>query len=91
MFEWDDVKSAVNSVKHGVSFDEAQLAFLDPYRLIYEDIKHSEEEKRFYCFGKVEHLVMTVRYTHRAHIIRIIGAGYWRSGRKIYEEENNIH
>lgn len=32
---------------------------------------------------------MTVRFTYREESIRIIGAGYWRKGKKIYEQENN--
>jgi hypothetical protein len=31
---------------------------------------------------------MTVRFTYRAGVIRIFGAGYWRKGKKIYEREN---
>ena len=27
----------------------------------------------------------------RAAVIRIIGAGYWRKGKAIYERENQIH
>jgi hypothetical protein len=51
----------------------------------------SGDEKRFFCFGKVKGGVMTVRFTDREGIIRIIGAGYWRKGKKIYEKENKIH
>ncbi len=40
------------------------------------------------CFGIVEGNVLTVRFTWRAGRIRIIGAGYWRKGRKAYEEAN---
>ena len=49
------------------------------------------DEDRFFCFGKVKGGVMTVRFTYREGIIRIIGAGYWRKGKKIYEKENHIH
>jgi uncharacterized DUF497 family protein len=28
------------------------------------------------------------RYAHRGERIRIIGAGYWRKGKRIYEKEN---
>jgi hypothetical protein len=31
---------------------------------------------------------MTVRFTYGKSKIRIIGAGYWRKGKKIYEKEN---
>ena len=73
-------------VKHGVSFFAAQHAFLDPKRIIAEDIEHSSHEKHYYCFGKVDGLVMTVRFVYKGRVIRIFGAGYWRKGRKIYEK-----
>lgn len=90
-FDWDKKKDLENFSKHGVSFVEAQYAFTDPKRIIAEDIAHSEKEQRFFCFGIVEGGVMTVRFTYRAGVIRIIGAGYWRKGKKIYEQENQIH
>ena len=93
MFEWDEVKDSVNRTKHGVSFFEAQKAFLDPFCIIAEDLGHStNHEKRFYCIGKVDGDVMTVRFTYRGDIVRIFGAGYWRRGRKTYEEkEGSLH
>ncbi len=90
-FEWDTDKDQLNQEKHGVSFALAQLAFLDQHRIILEDTQHSHVEKRFYCLGKVSGGIMTVRFTYRKNTIRIIGAGYWRKGKKIYERENKIH
>jgi uncharacterized DUF497 family protein len=87
-FEWDSAKDKLNQKKHGVSFALAQLAFLDHNRVILEDLEHSADEKRFYCLGKVAGGIMTVRFTYRKNKIRIIGAGYWRKGKKIYEKEN---
>jgi len=87
-FDWDPDKDLSNQAKHGVSFSEAQYAFADPHRVIAEDLSHSQSEKRYYCFGKVGGGVMTVRFTYRGGVIRIIGAGYWRKGKKIYEREN---
>jgi len=90
-FEWDSAKDQLNQRKHGVAFAFAQLAFLDYNRVILEDLEHSDDEKRYYCLGKVTGGVLTVRFTYRKNKIRIIGAGYWRKGKKIYERENNIH
>lgn len=91
-FEWDEAKNAVNERKHDVSFFQAQYAFMDSRRVIAEDTKHSTgREKRYYCFGLVEDGVLTVRFTYRKGRIRIIGAGYWRKGKKIYEQENKNH
>ncbi|NLD38162.1 MAG: BrnT family toxin [Desulfatiglans sp.] len=78
-------------IKHGVSFKEAQEAFLDENRIILEDVIHSTDEKRYYCIGKVADGIMTVRFTYREDIIRIFGAGFWRKGEKRYEEKNKIH
>jgi len=80
-----------NRAKHNVSFVLAQRAFLDPHRIIVEDIGHTKEEERFYCMGRVDDGIMTVRFTFRGNVIRIYGAGYWRKGRKIYEEKNKIY
>jgi uncharacterized DUF497 family protein len=90
-FDWDQAKDEENQRKHGVSFSEAVLAFLDSNRAIARDFDHSLEEERFYCFGKVGNHVLTVRFTYRAEIIRIIGAGYWRKGRRAYETNQRIH
>ena len=90
-FEWDDLKNIQNIEKHGVSFYEAQYAFADTQRVIIDDLDHGGDEDRFFCFGKVKGGVMTVRFTYRKGIVRIIGAGYWRKGKNIYEKENNIH
>jgi len=88
-FEWDAGKEAANIAKHGVSFSEAQLAFADPRRVILTDKAHSAEEPRFFCIGWSGRGVLTVRFTYRRGTIRIIGAGYWRKGRKIYEERES--
>ncbi len=90
-FGWDTDKDAENQQKHGVSFNCAQHAFDDPRRVIAKDITHSQTEERFYCFGEVDSAIITVRFTYRASVIRIIGAGYWRKGKVIYERENQIH
>lgn len=87
-FEWDEEKDKENQKKHDVSFSLAQHAFLDPHRIIVEDIEHSTEEDRYYCLGRVGEGIMTVRFTYRGRVIRIYGAGYWRKGKKIYEEQN---
>jgi uncharacterized DUF497 family protein len=90
-FEWDSAKDEINQKKHGVSFAMAQLAFLDPNRIILEDLEHADKEERFYCLGRVSDGIMTVRFMYRKNKIRIIGAGYWRKGKKIYERKNQIY
>ena len=75
---------------HGVDFQTAQYAFIDPKRVIAEDLTHSNKEKRYYCFGKVKGGVLTVRFTYRKSKIRLIGAGFWRKGKDIYDKQNQI-
>ncbi len=91
-FEWNEIKKLENQTKHGVSFYQAQHAFMDENRIIAEDMAHSLQEKRYYCFGLDENRngILTVRFTYRADCIRIIGAGYWRKGKKIYEQTNSL-
>ena len=89
-FEWDFAKDLANRTKHGVSFAEAQFAFADPRRVIAQDMAHSGAEPRYFCFGAAGGGIMTVRFTYRRGIIRIIGAGYWRKGKRVYEETNQI-
>jgi len=90
-FDWEPAKDRANRLKHGVGFVTAQFAFADPQRVIAEDSTHSSNEPRFFCFGLVAGGVLTVRFTYRAGVIRIIGAGYWRKGRQIYERKNQVH
>ncbi len=87
-FEWDESKNKINQEKHNVSFELAEWAFFDEKRIIIRDASHSEEEERFFCVGKVGEGIITVRFTYRNEKIRIFGAGYWRKGRKIYEQQN---
>ena len=87
-FAWDPVQDRINRSKHGVAFERAQYAFFDPRRVIAEDLDHSGAEQRYFCFGIVDGGVMTMRFTWRGGVIRIFGAGYWRKGRTIYDQQS---
>lgn len=88
-FVWNVQKEIENVKKHGVGFATAARVFADARRKIYVDEKHSEEEKRYFCVGKVRDKVLTVRFVYRGDNIRILGAGYWRKGKKHYEKESD--
>lgn len=83
-FEWDQTKNENNQIKHKVSFEKAQYAFADRKRIIFADAKHSKKEKRFFCIAKIPAGIVTVRFTYRKKRIRIIGAAFWRTGKKKY-------
>jgi uncharacterized DUF497 family protein len=86
-FVWNTRKELVNIKKHGINFTTAAKVFLDPKRKIFLDYEHSVSEERYFCIGKVGGRVITVRFTYRQDWIRIYGAGYWRKGKRYYEEE----
>lgn len=76
-FEWDSKKAAVNQVKHGVSFDEAQTVFYDESALLISDPDHSEDEERFVLLGlsRMARLLIVVHcYREDEEKIRIISA-----------------
>jgi hypothetical protein len=88
-FDWDSNKNEENHKKHHVNFETAQYAFFDPNRLVVHDEKHSGEEERYFCIGKVGEQVLTVRFTYRGETIRIFGAAQWRKQKQLYEETLN--
>ncbi len=74
--------------KTGIAFDVALRVFEDPRGLIQIDQTHSGTEQRWRYIGKIENQITTVVFTSRKGYLRIISAGFWRKGRKLYEKEN---
>jgi hypothetical protein len=73
-FEWDEEKERVNISKHGIDFVTASHVFLDPNRMEYFDEAHSSlGEDRYITIGYVAE-VLTVVYTDRSNVLRIISA-----------------
>ena len=87
-FSWNKAKEKANFRRHGLNFNEAVEAFADPRRIIARDDGHSQDEERLFCIGLVNNRIATVRFTFRGKVVRIFGAGFWRKGRKAYEETN---
>lgn len=88
-FEWDERKAASNLDKYGVSFDEASTVFDDPLASIFDDERHSFNEKREIIVGhSINNRLLLVCFTERPQeIIRIISAREaTRRERKDYEE-----
>lgn len=73
-FEWDDRKAEQNVAKHGVIFEYAARAFLDPHRLDTEDARRDYTEDRRLTLGKIEGRLFAVAYTPRGKTIRLISA-----------------
>ena len=72
-FDWDEQKAIANLRKHKVSFDEGKTVFNDPFAITIDDPDHSFEEERYIDIGRsVRGRVITVAYTERSDVIRII-------------------
>ena len=73
--EYDPVKAETNLTKHGVSFEEAATALLDPMALGFED-QDAEGESRWVLLGMSSQArLLTVIYTLRdSDRIRLISA-----------------
>jgi uncharacterized DUF497 family protein len=87
-FKWDWFKAKANLWKHGVSFEEASTALLDPLSRTGLDPDHSIEERRFITFGmSARQRLIVVAYTEDGQLIRLISARLaTRSERELYEE-----
>jgi uncharacterized DUF497 family protein len=73
-FEWDDNKNIENFFKHGVTFEDAILVFLDPQLAEFYDSRHSDIfEDRWKVYGFVNR-VLAVSFSERNGKIRIISA-----------------
>lgn len=87
-FEWDPAKASANLVKHGVAFEEAASAFLDPMALSGPDPDHSSTESRYvtFAYSRLGQL-LAISHTYRPGGIRVISARrVTRVERKLYEE-----
>ena len=70
-------------------FSRSQTCFYRSESVVAVDEGHSREEPRLFCIGHTGRGVLTVRFVYRSReSIRIIGAGYWRKGKKLYEKAN---
>ena len=76
-WEWDRRKARSNLVKHGVSFEEAQSAFLDESARLIDDPDHSADEDRFLLPGysfQARCLIVSHCYRQADSVIRLISA-----------------
>ena len=89
-FEWDKEKAKANFTKHGVSFNEAALAFFDENAVELFDETNSEDEIRYQIIGISNTRLIFVAYTARNENIRIISARKANAKQiKIYNEQNS--
>ena len=73
-FEWDERKNATNERKHGISFEDAKAVFRDPARVGWLCSDPGDDEERFVIVGRSGWKIMSVIYTMRGNITRLISA-----------------
>ena len=73
-FEWDEEKNIANIRKHGIGFEEAKMAFFDPFHAELYDKEHSDWEDRWKLYGMVNWMLIVVSFIDKKGSIRIISA-----------------
>ncbi|MEO8926503.1 MAG: BrnT family toxin [Caulobacteraceae bacterium] len=72
-FEWDPAKARRNLAFHGVDFEDARRAVLDPFRIEVVDDRFDYGEERIQiigvCHGDVLFVVTVFRHEHLCRII----------------------
>ncbi|MBA5248427.1 hypothetical protein MNB_SUP05-SYMBIONT-4-1002 [hydrothermal vent metagenome] len=89
-FEWDEVKSQQNQVKHGVDFIEAKEVFADTLQISKLDFRFNYFEERWITIGSTRKnkllVVANLFFTEEGNeIIRIISA------RKANKKERSLY
>ena len=72
VFEWDEHKQQSNLVKHGLDFRLANLVF-DGHPAIHVPSRYPDEE-RYLTVSMVDDRFITVVWTWRGEVIRLISA-----------------
>lgn len=74
-FLWDSGNIDKNRLKHGISNEETEEAFLDEGKRIAKDILHSKKEKRYILLGQTKkQRILFIVFTIRNKKIRVISA-----------------
>lgn len=90
-FEWDPDKSRANERKHGVSFEEAVSALMDPLARSYSDPDRAAEELREITKGYSKRgRLLIVAHVERGATVRIISARRATARERRNHEEEDI-
>ncbi len=88
-FQWDQGNVHKNLVAHDVDNWECEQVFFNEPLLVLDDRKHSAVEKRWAAFGKTYGgRLLTVVFTRRGELIRVISARDMNRKERIFYEEN---
>jgi len=87
VFEWDENKNKINIQKHGIDFGDARNVFDDPKKRTSPDLRMDYGEERLKVIGKIFGTIISVIFTLRNSVIRIISAR--KASQNEREEYNN--
>jgi len=88
-FDWDDGNQDKNYLKHGVRNGECEDIFFNQPLIIVNDTKHSTRDRRFAAFGITDGgRKLTVVFTLRARLIRVISARDMNAKERRYYEKH---
>lgn len=87
VFEWDENKNKLNVQKHGIDFSVAKNVFDDTKKRTSPDLRMDYGEDRLKVIGKIYGTIISVIFTVRNSVIRIISAR--KASQNEREEYNN--
>ncbi len=71
MYEWDELKCKQNLLKHGLSFEDADLIF-SGFCITFEDKRYDYGEERFITLGMLADRTVVIAHTPRGDKARFI-------------------
>ena len=88
-FDWDNGNQKKSWEKHNVSIPECEQVFFNIPLLLFDDIKHSDMERRLYVLGKTDlERELFIAFTIRKKLIRVISArDMSKKEREFYEKQ----
>ncbi len=85
-FQWDEHNIQKNWEKHKVSPVESEQTFFNKPLIVVEDVRHSQEEERFYALGKTDQdRRLFIAFVIRKKLIRVV------SSRDMNKKERSIY
>ena len=86
-FEWDEHNAGKIWKKHHVVPSECEETFFNRPLVVEDDVKHSENEDRYYALGRTDaDRMLFIVFTVRRNLIRVISAREMnRKERKAYQ------
>jgi uncharacterized DUF497 family protein len=88
-FQWDEGNADKNLIAHNVENWECEQVFFNEPLLILDDPEHSAAEKRWAAFGRTDAgRLLTVVFTIRGRLIRVISARDMNRKERLFYENN---